>query len=374
MALFGSKKNKNKPPVAAPAPVQQGDFFDRQFKAKDENERRMQEQIKMKHPDFVSEFDEVLKEQDDYSAPSAQSAFGSIDDDAVYYNNAGKGVHSTTLQVEGNDSVEVTSVVTSSRKAELSKECFKHVGVCSDIGKRDSQQDAAEVSNPSVSDFSNGKWLGVLCDGMGGMNGGEMASALCVEQMMSAFYDIGETPVPKFYRQTIIDIDDAVASLTDDYGNYLGAGSTLVSVIIDKNDLYWASVGDSHIYIIRQKEMVRVNEEHNYFLELMGMVKRGAITLEQAENDKNREALISYMGVGSVHLMDIIEKPFKLQKDDFVILCSDGLYRSVTDNEIYNIMIDNNSDMQAAADKLVECAMSKNKKYQDNTTVITIRF
>jgi serine/threonine protein phosphatase PrpC len=57
-----------------------------------------------------------------------------------------------------------------------------------------------------------------------------------------------------------------------------------------------------------------------------------------------------------------------------VVLCSDGLYRSVSDSEIYNIVVSNANDMQKASSELTECALSKNKKYQDNTTVIAIRY
>lgn len=192
--------------------------------------------------------------------------------------------------------------------------------------------------------------------------------------MLSAFRTIGDKKIPQFYRETLAEIDDAVASLKDENGNYLGAGSTLVSVIIDGNNLYWGSVGDSHIYIIRQREMIRVNEEHNYFMELKVMVQRGMMTMEEALNDKNKDALISYMGIGALSLMEVIEKPFRLQKDDIIMLCSDGLYRSVSDSEMYQILLANSGDMQQAAESLVQCAESKGYRHQDNTTVITVRY
>lgn len=247
------------------------------------------------------------------------------------------------------------------------------IGLQTHIGRRATQQDAMAVSKMDISSFKNEKFIAVLCDGMGGMNGGERASSLCVEQFVSKFA-VNTDAIPTFYRNTIVDVDSQVASLKDDNGNYLGGGSTLVSVVVDDNKLYWGSVGDSHIYILRGNDMVLVTKEHNYMLELMEQVKKGEITIEQANADKEKEALISYMGMGSVSLMDVIEKPFELQKNDVIILCSDGLYRSVSDEEIAGYVRSEPNNMQALADKLVDCALSKNNPYQDNTSVIVIKY
>lgn len=236
------------------------------------------------------------------------------------------------------------------------------------IGKREYQQDALATSYIPEQD----RYIAVLCDGMGGMNGGERASALCIEKMISAFH-AGTDNIPMFFQENIIDIDDAVAYICDEYGEPIGAGSTLISVIIDKDDLYWASVGDSHIYVIRGDEMLRVNTEHNYMLELQRAVDRGEITQDQALADPKKDALISYMGMGCVSLMDINQKPLKLFKDDIVLLCSDGLYRTVNDNEILSI-VKQYTDPQLAAKVLVDTVISRDKPHQDNTTVIVIKY
>ena len=366
MAIFGKKKPQKKNNNNFPTSQQNGDFYDRVFKQKDENNRKHQEQLKdgtadsisEKHPGFVSEFDDALS-----SVPMEERK------QDKGFENAVKDVLS-----EENESYAVTDVIAAAARMPVSELCDIRVGMSATIGKRDSQQDAANYSDVEKLNNSSGKWLAVLCDGMGGMNGGEKASALSVEMMMNEFSQINDMEIPAFYRKALIDLDDAVYGLKDEYGNLLGAGSTLISVIIENNDLYWATVGDSHIYIIRGDEMIRVNKEHNYFEDLKVMVNRGYISMEEALNDPNREALTSYIGIGSLHLMEVIEKPFKLEKNDFIILCSDGLYRSVTDDEIYKTIVEYSDNMQTAANKLIECALSKNKKYQDNTTVITIRY
>ena len=364
MALFGKKKPKQNKNIVTPQ-VEQGDFYDRIFRQQDENDRLFREQIQA----------EALKS-------------GNLNNASMPSNNVGNNVAMNvpapmnsfeseiqkTQSTSQDTSYAKTDVMASRHKKSIATTCSVKAGIGQSIGKRDSQQDAANYSDINNLNNLSGKWIAVLCDGMGGMSGGEKASALSVDMMMNAFSKIGNATVPTFYRNTLIEIDDAVYSIQDEYGNLLGAGSTLISVIIDGDNLYWASVGDSHIYIIRGMEMIRVNKEHNYFEELKEMVNRGQITMEEAINDRNKDALTSYMGIGSLHLMDVIEKPFKLEKDDFIILCSDGLYRSASDNEIYKTVIDYSNDMQLAAKKLVDCAISKNKKYQDNTTVIAIRY
>lgn len=247
------------------------------------------------------------------------------------------------------------------------------VGASSVIGRREYQQDMISTSRNDVKGRFKEKWLAVLCDGMGGMNGGEKASFLCAHRMLSSFNQ-QITDIPTYFRNKIIEIDREVSELTDENGQPMGAGSTFISVIIDGDNLYWSSVGDSHIYIMRGNEFVQVNREHNYLAELLERAARGEITVEEAYNDRQREALTSYMGIGGVTLMDIIEKPFKLQKGDVIILCSDGLYRSLSDAEIFSIVQQNIKNMPAAANNLTAAAMAKNFVHQDNTSVITVRY
>lgn len=267
----------------------------------------------------------------------------------------------TTEQIVGNHSATESALV----------------GLSQNIGKRKSQQDAVSMSKSDVYGGFTERWLGVLCDGMGGMNGGEKASAIGVQTTLRLFSDYnaqGEFNIPGFYRALIDKIDYDVSSLEDENGRYLGAGTTFISVIIDKGCLYWASVGDSHIYIIRNNEIKMVVREHNYFMELLDMVNNGEITYEEACNDKSKDALTSYIGMGGVNLMEINDTPLSLMPGDIVLLCSDGLYRSVTDQEILKIVSDNKSDMNFAAQALTQYAMAKNNPHQDNTSVVIAKY
>ncbi len=251
------------------------------------------------------------------------------------------------------------------------------VGVSSIIGRRSSQQDAVYVSSEDVPDLYKTKWCGVLCDGMGGMNGGEIASGICVRTVSESFASLKtkeEADVPGFYRDVISSADYEVSSLTDGDGNPLGAGTTFTSCIIQNGCLYFASVGDSHIYVIRDNDIKLVVREHNYHTELLEMVKNGEITLEEAESDKRKEALTSFIGIGGVSLMDVSEIPVQLIPGDVVMLCSDGLYRVLSDQEILGVVREYDMNMNGAAKALTDFAMMKNNKFQDNTSVVLAKY
>ena len=250
------------------------------------------------------------------------------------------------------------------------------VGTSIVIGKRSSQQDAIGTSQSMVQSKAQDPWIGVLCDGMGGMNAGEMASSLSVEETLKSFFDVKDVPnldVPMFYRTLIDTIDTTVSGLEDANGNDLGAGTTFTSIMLYKGSLYWASVGDSHIYIIRNNQIKMVVEEHNYLRDLLAMAERGEIAEREAYADKSKDALTSYIGIGGVTLMNV-SNAFRLQPGDIALLCSDGLYRSLSEEEIHRIVLQHYYNMQQAADALTSSAIKKNNPYQDNTSVVLLKY
>ena len=148
-----------------------------------------------------------------------------------------------------------------------------------------------------------------------------------------------------------------------------------VAVVIENNKMYFLSVGDSKIYILRDNEILAVNREHNYRLSLDEKLKKGQITKEQyiAEEDQ-AEALISYLGMGNVSLMDINNEPFILQENDIVLLCSDGLYKRLPDKDIMQIIQLEEPDMNRAARRLTDVVMMRTRKNQDNSSLVLLQY
>lgn len=209
---------------------------------------------------------------------------------------------------------------------------------------------------------------------MGGMQGGEIASNLTVNTLFDDFYNQKVENCPAFFSEEIKKVDALVAGIKDETGKTIESGATLVSIVIDGNNLYWASVGDSRIYIIRGDEIAQVNAEHNYYMMLKDRVEAGEITEEEARNDPSKEALISYIGIGGVELADINQEPFSLENGDLIVLCSDGLYRILNDEAIKLIVRSCSENIPLAAHMLVNTATENRQNNQDNTTAIVVKY
>ena len=249
------------------------------------------------------------------------------------------------------------------------------IGISSIIGTRKYQQDAVVACNKAFlhkNKFTKG--IVVLCDGMGGMNGGEIASALTTKTIYEDYLKSNPTDIPKFLKEEVRKTDTMVYELKDELNRPMGSGSTLLCIVVDNGKLFWVSVGDSRIYIIRNREMVQVTEDHNYYLLLKKKAESGQITFEEAANDPKAEALISFIGIGKESPIDNNEQPFPLQDGDIVLLCSDGLYKTLPDEEILSTILRYSDNVESAAKMLTHVVQSKQKRGQDNTTVAVLKF
>lgn len=238
--------------------------------------------------------------------------------------------------------------------------------VCSDPGARTSQQDSLFCLE------RDGMLLAAVCDGMGGMNGGEMASETAAQLLAEAFYQEEISDIPDFLEKKAREADEAVFSLTEN-GKPMGAGSTAVAAFVRGRSLYWLSVGDSRLYLFRRGDLLCPVRPHNYGELLRRRLAEGKIdeTAYQA-GQKDAEALVSFLGMGGLRLMEQNRQPFRLEDEDQVLLCSDGLYRSLPDARIRELLM-SGMHPSALARRLVAEAVEAGGKGQDNTSVVLIR-
>lgn len=249
----------------------------------------------------------------------------------------------------------------------------QELNICSSsiIGSRKYQQDKIEYC------LRQDEFLGAVCDGMGGMTGGELASKLAIELLMEQFQNMPYPilDVPSFLCQAAKKIDLEVANLENETGEPIRSGTTIVAVYIYQGKLYYMSVGDSKIYVIRDKKMVSITREHNYKLVLDQSLRENAISKEEYQEEiKRGEALISYLGMGNIRLIDINQMPFLLQKEDMILLCSDGLYKSFSDREIQNILEPGREEFEQSAAILTETALKYGKKPLDNCSILLVKY
>lgn len=273
------------------------------------------------------------------------------------------------LDSDDDDSIESTIALKSGAE-------FLSVGAATSIGSRSYQEDSLIVTKDFIEHQGKENLaIAVLSDGMGGLKNGDLASNLCTKTIFNDFYALEEIAnYNKFLLREVNKVDDLVCNLVDENNNPLKCGCTLVAAIIDEDKLHFASVGDSRIYIIRNREVHQITQDHNYLMMLMKDVRDGLITEEEARSNPSKGALVSFIGMGGVKHVCSNTNPIKLCPGDYILLCSDGLYRCLSNKAIVEILEGCGDDMLIAANRLVYGALSVNVKSHDNTSVIIIKY
>lgn len=235
----------------------------------------------------------------------------------------------------------------------------------SEIGTREEQQDYAICFN------ENNLFVAVVCDGMGGLEGGYAAGKCAAETFMDIIKKRDKTEsMPSLLLRSVDILDEKVSNLNGVSAEKLNSGTTIVAVIIKNGMLYWLSVGDSRLYLMRQKELVRATRDHNYSL-ILNSMPQGYIPTE--EEIQKKEALVSYIGIGGIEIMDISRNPVSLLENDKILLTTDGLFKSLTDEQI-KLILSNDLDAENVADNLLEAATKSAPNSRDNSTFIFINY
>lgn len=222
--------------------------------------------------------------------------------------------------------------------------------------------------------------LYVLSDGIGGQASGEVASAMAVETIVTHCMEFSTSPPP--YKRD--EVQSAISNRTNELARaaylanravyetsvhdprFQGMGATVVAAWIEGHRLSLVHVGDSRAYVLRGGLLERLTSDHTLVAE---QVRRGLITLEQAQTNPLRRILIRSLGVHEEVEIDIHEH--ELRAGDILLLCSDGLTGMVPESEITDVLLQG-SDAQSAADRLVTSANEHGG--DDNVTVILVRF
>jgi protein phosphatase len=243
------------------------------------------------------------------------------------------------------------------------------VGNAQHIGKRSEQQDAFGFSDPKEKVFlQHGGFLGVVADGMGGIANGRAAGRAAVRAFLEAYRT--KTPQESIIaalERSLEAANQAVVDLGRDSSAEGAMGTTLAAAVIHECLLYWISVGDSRVYLLRQNSLTQITVDHTYARELDREVAEGRISREEALNHPQRGGLTSFLGMSGKLEADRCLRPVVMDQDDCVILCSDGIYRAVTEEEICGAF---RGDLNDACEMIMERSIRKDRNQQDNLTVI----
>jgi len=242
-------------------------------------------------------------------------------------------------------------------------------------GARDYQEDAI------TSDFLVGADAGfvVLADGMGGHAAGELSSKIVLTEVYSdlkfqyANLDAFEADVPSVLKQITNSANEHLSEYVEQYPETHGMGSTLVVPIILENRMYWISVGDSPLYMLRQGELKQLNEDHSMAPQIDLMVKAGVIDAETAADHPDRNCLTSAMMGAHIPLIDCPSEHMELKVGDIIVCSSDGL-QFLSHRKIQRILTKTRRKRATEiAEVLLEALMELDDPDQDNIAFCIIK-
>ena len=220
--------------------------------------------------------------------------------------------------------------------------------------------------------------LYVVCDGMGGGNAGEIASALAIEAIqahLAAAARHADLPLigpcdatvsapANRLASAIRAANDVVHRESWSRPDYAGMGTTVVAALLREEVLAIAHVGDSRLYLVRNGTIQALTTDHSWVAE---QIFKGFITEEEAERSPRRNIVTKALGVESSVDVELTEVP--VMSGDMLLLCSDGLTRGVNPNDILHIL-SGSEDLPTMSDHLI--GMANEAGGDDNTTVVVV--
>ncbi|MDX2416795.1 MAG: protein phosphatase 2C domain-containing protein [Xanthomonadales bacterium] len=207
-----------------------------------------------------------------------------------------------------------------------------------------------------------GVWA--VADGMGGHAAGEVASKAVTDAIMGLGHANNFDEMHEAVKRSLIGANRQLLEQADNYEDERVPGATVVVLIIDGNQGAVVWCGDSRIYRYSDQQLVQLTRDHSHVQEL---VDQGLIKAEDAESHSMANVITRAIGI--VDPVEIDSRMMKVEPDDQFLLCSDGLSRMVSDEEIESIMTNKNSD--EIVQSLLHTALVRGAT--DNVTIICVQ-
>jgi PPM family protein phosphatase len=237
----------------------------------------------------------------------------------------------------------------------------------SDIGcQRENNEDSYSYwEGASQDQYERKGRLAIVADGMGGYEGGQEASRLAVKTIEEQYVNAPNGP-----QSALLDgfqiAHERIQKHASEHPDLHGMGTTATAIALIGNQLYFSHVGDSRLYLVRGSSISRLTHDHSYVSRL---VEHGVISSEEAEFHPQRHILTSALGAGAEITPDYSTSPVTLQKGDVLVLCTDGLWGLLGEDEVQRISTGN-----APSDACRELVrLAKERGGPDNITVQILR-
>ncbi len=237
----------------------------------------------------------------------------------------------------------------------------------SDVGKkRKRNEDSCVLCVPEDSALNAERGLlFAVADGMGGASAGDFASRLALNVLIDEYYHKPAGPIPERMRAAIEEANNCIFEESEINPERHGMGTTASVVVVNGDCAYVAQVGDSRVYVLRKKEVIfQITDDHSLVAE---QVRNGYLSAEEARNHSLKNLITRAVGIKGTVKVDLFG--FRLQDQDTLLICSDGLSNLVKDEEIAEVMSMDN--LQAAARILIGRALTEGGS--DNITAVLLR-
>jgi PPM family protein phosphatase len=206
--------------------------------------------------------------------------------------------------------------------------------------------------------------LAVVADGMGGHEGGEVASEIAVRRVKEVYYATPSDPQASLLK-AFAAANFEIYEYARKKSKLAGMGTTCTAVAVINGSAYSAHIGDSRAYLIRRGQAYCMTEDHSATMEL---VKRGMLTLAEARAHEDRNVILRAMGTHPEVEVSKWSSPFPMHPGDRLLLCSDGLHEMIEADELASVA--ESDEPEAACRALIRLAVER--QCSDNVTAVIL--
>lgn len=238
------------------------------------------------------------------------------------------------------------------------------VGKLHHIGRRQAQQDSLGVTS-----YGKGV-LAIVADGMGGLADGDKVSQKIVLTMLQDSASLAGNHVDGALYRMLAHANREVNSMLGMTGQYK-SGSTVVAVMVEAGYFQWISVGDSRIYLYRGHHLFQVNREHVHEADLWKRAVNDDISFSEIAGDPQRKHVSSFVGMGELRHIDGSIRPMPVYPGDKLLLMSDGVFNTLSEQEICDVLLQE-GEAQRAARVLEGLVLACQNPRQDNFTAVIL--
>jgi protein phosphatase len=209
--------------------------------------------------------------------------------------------------------------------------------------------------------------LAIVADGMGGHEGGQVASRLAVETFTKAYADATDADPQKRLLAALKHAHRCIQQRAMQYPHLSSMGTTCTTLALIDSRLYFVHVGDSRLYLLREGKLRILSRDHTLIARLL---EKGLIRPHQAQDHPQKHVLTSALGVSDDEIeIDAPTEPLPLHKGDTLMICTDGLWGQIEADDIEHALASKSPD--AACRSLV--SLAKDRGGPDNITLQVLR-